>query len=1343
VSNDHRTELAAIKRFDQLVRYLRDPMGWPIEGGDFEELTFEYTPEELGIDSKNAAKIQEIKRLRPLSPNQPWGIFFVKFEPKTLPVVALRRILSTVALKKRASANAAERAAWAADDLLFISNYGAGEGRQISFAHFSRAEDGRDLPTLKVLGWDNLDTALHLDAVAKELTQQLAWPQDDADVEAWRTSWRTAFNLRHREVVTTSKELSIRLAELARSIRDRIKTALAIETGNGALTKLMKAFREALVHDLDPNGFADMYAQTIAYGLLSARIADPHKKTADDFAAHMRTNPFLRELMETFLKVGGRRGKAGGPGIDFDELGVSDIVNLLDDANMEAVVRDFGDRNRAEDPVMHFYELFLHEYDKQLKIQRGVFYTPQPVVSYIVRSVHELLQTEFGLADGLADITTWSEMLKKHPGLKLPTLTDDPGEKRTISPDEPFVQILDPATGTATFLVEVIDVIHLTLTAKWRQQRLTDDQQRAMWNDYVPKNLLPRLHAFELMMAPYAIAHMKVGLKLAETGYRFGTEERARIYLTNALEPWLKQVPLIGLAALAHEASAVNEIKRHKRFTVVIGNPPYSLYTANLTEAGNALIGPFRYVAGTAVRERGALQLEKNLQDDYVKFFGLAHAILSTSSVGVLGFISNHGYLNNRTLRGLRYSLINSFNKVWITELHGSASRSSAKSREVFDQNVFEIQQGVAVGIFLHDDTNAISVSHEELFGPRADKYSWLQEHSMGNVAWSSVKPTDPYYLLEPRDAGTDAEYRNGIPLDEALPVNSTGIVTARDALVVQFTSEEVDLVTSRLASLSTEEARRKFELGDDTKDWSVKRAQKDIKEGLKQGVTPTSIWYRPFDVRWTFYTGQARGFMCNPRRPVMVNLLGGTNLALCTNRQVNSGFRHVGVTRGLVTDCTLSTATKERTYLFPLYLFEDSEALLSRESRRLNLSSSFLDQLAAALDLPQDPHGLPTGLTPEDIFHYIYAALHSPGYRSRYADFLKIDFPRLPLTGSLELFRLLARLGGKLVALHLLESSELGYAMSEFIGGRSPEVEKISWSENTVWIDKAQTIGFCGVGEDVWSFYIGGYQVCEKWLKDRKGRTLSKDDIAHYQKIVVALAGTMRLMKEIDEVIDAHGGWPGAFAQGNGAALGLAIKSRDAEKLAPLAHPKAAPGAYQTNPFPVLEAAEPEALPYETVKSAERDARRPNSDELDREELICRIRQLFGDGQERERAKAIDELARELGYERTGHRIHEELDNALRTAVRRRILASESGALCLFARTIEQHDREFLKDQFLAALLGRQWIEREDAVRAFARWMGFRRTGPTIEDAARSLINGLLREGRLEREGAQIRRFG
>ena len=736
---DHRERLASIRRFDQLVAYLRDELGWPIDSDDFEELTFEYTPEELGIDAKNAAKIQEIKRLRPLVPSQPWGIFFVKFEPKRLPVVALRRILGQVALKKRASANQSERQAWVADDLLFVSSYGEGDERRIAFAHFSKPGDGHDLPTLKVLGWDNLDTPLHLDAVARELTDHLTWPDDEDDPDTWRERWRAAFKLRHLEVITTSKQLSERLAKLARAIRYRIRMALAIETQSGPLTKLMKAFQTALIHDLDEAGFADMYAQTITYGLLSARITDPKRRTTDDLVAHVRTNPFLKELLETFRHVGGRRGKAGGPGIDFDELGVSEVVEVLDQANMEAVVHDFGDRNPQEDPVIHFYEHFLAAYDKKQKVSRGVFYTPRPVVSYIVRSVDDLLRTEFGLANGLADTTTWGEIAKRHNDLKIPVGTPS---------DQAFVQILDPATGTGTFLVEVIDLIHKTMVEEWKAQGHTDKEIEALWNDYVPKHLLPRLHGYELLMAPYAIAHLKIGLKLHETGYRFESDERAQVYLTNALEPpGDRQLTLDFLPALAHEAEAVNEIKRKQVFTAVIGNPPYSILSSNLSPVQRALVDRYRFVDGERIRERGALQFEKNIQDDYVKFFALAEDALSVSQAAVLGYVSNGNYLDASTLRGLRASLCNRFPLRLLTDLHGDGTGAATGGSRGEDENVFEIKQGVAVGLYCKTPGIPCQTKRIDVGGSRSQKYGYLSNGPYRHRDSMPLKPQPPSYL--------------------------------------------------------------------------------------------------------------------------------------------------------------------------------------------------------------------------------------------------------------------------------------------------------------------------------------------------------------------------------------------------------------------------------------------------------------------------------------------------------------------------------------------------------------------------------------------------------------------
>ena len=544
MNESQRERLRNIKTFPSLVAYLRDELGWEIASEDFDNLTFDWDAEEFGLDHKTAAKIDSIKQLRPLTSNQPWGIFFVKFEPKRLPIVALRRILGKLVLRKRASANDPGHAAWNLNDLLFISAYGEGDDREISFAHFSEnPSHPGDLPVLKVLGWDGGDTGLHIDDVNEKLARYLRWPANPNDGSGWRRQWSAAFVQGYREVISTAKRLAERLAELARDIRKTVNAALAVENERGTLRKLLAAFKESLIHDLSEDDFADMYAQTIAYGLLSARVSRPAGLVADDVVQMIpSTNPFLRELMGTFLHAGGRRRAGANGGLDFDELGVNEVVETLRAADMEAVLRDFDNRNPQEDPVIHFYELFLKEYDAKKRMQRGVFYTPKPVVSYIVRSVHELLQTEFGLDDGLASIVTWGEMTARRPEIKIPD---------GVSPDESFIQILDPATGTGTFLVGVIETVYDTMRAKWLAQDQSEGEIVDLWNEYVPKHLLPRLFGFELLMAPYAIAHMKIGLRLAETGYRFDADARAQIYLTNSLEPADAEVRRRSLISIA------------------------------------------------------------------------------------------------------------------------------------------------------------------------------------------------------------------------------------------------------------------------------------------------------------------------------------------------------------------------------------------------------------------------------------------------------------------------------------------------------------------------------------------------------------------------------------------------------------------------------------------------------------------------------------------------------------------------------------------------------------------------------------------------------------------------
>ncbi|MEO7932760.1 MAG: type ISP restriction/modification enzyme, partial [Chthoniobacterales bacterium] len=705
----------------------------------------------------------------------------------------------------------------------------------------------------------------------------------------------------------------------------------------------------------------------------------------------------------------------------------------------------------------------------------------------------------------------------------------EPGEKRTISPDEPFVQILDPATGTATFLVEVIAVIHRTLAAKWKQQRLTDAQLRAAWNDYVPQHLLPRLHAFELMMAPYAIAHMKIGLKLAETGYRFGTEERARIYLTNALEPWVKQLPLIGFDALAHEAAAVNEIKRHKRFTVVIGNPPYAGVSSNMSETAQRMVDAYRKVDGAALNERKLW-----LQDDYVKFIRKAQATIDNAGVGVFGYITNHGYLDNPTFRGMRQSLMATFSRLRVLDLHGNANKREQPPDGIDDKNVFDIRQGVAICLATRGG-GLPAVEHTDVWGSQQSKYDWFDQHRVTTTNFAELTPDAPFYFFEPQNTDCRAEYDAGFKLTEAMPCFGLGFQSSRDHLVVAFDKAELEKRLEWFLAKERSDTEVRNELfpgkvvadyaAGDTRQWSLSNARRVLRADPDWRRRIRKCLYRPFDSRVILYDKR----MVDWPRPEVLGHMLRPNLCLITNRQSKEDFAAL---------CTADiperkiAAVYDASSSFPLYLLLDDQALKLSASKQPNFSHSFLKALAANLGLQQTkPHGLPTGLTPEDIFHYAYAVFHSPGYRSRYAEFLKIDFPRLPLTGNQQLFRALARLGGELTALHLLESPKLAQPITEFIGDRNPKVEKISWSKNTVWLDKTQTTGFRGVREEVWNFHIGGYQVCQKWLKDRKGRELTQEDLAHYQKIVVALAETIRLMVEIDIVIGHHGGWPGAFA--------------------------------------------------------------------------------------------------------------------------------------------------------------------------------------------------------------------
>lgn len=1156
-------ELAKVNSFPRLVSLLRDKLEWPInEEYEFEDVIFEYEPHELGLKADETAKLREIHQLRPLVTGQPWGIFFLSFEQKTMSVTVLRRILKALVVKQRASGQRADRAAWLKEDLMFAANFGKSGERELAFVHFSDGAANGDLPVMKVLGWNAKDTTLHNRHAADLLGRRLAWPDDTGNQSGWRSQWSAAFEVGHREVITTSKELAVRLAALAGDIRARANQLLAAETDDGPMRTMLEAFRKNLIHDLDEDGFADMFAQTICYGMLAARISRPMGIIADNLADMVpRTNPFLKELFASFLHLGGRDKRRG---MDFDELGVRDVVDMLNRANMEAVLRDFGDKNPKEDPVIHFYELFLKEYDPQKRMQRGVFYTPRPVVNFIVRGVDEILRTEFDLPLGLADTSTWGELVARNSKITIPEHVDA---------SAPFVQILDPATGTGTFLVEVIDLIHKRMVETWQADGQSAAAIKTAWNSYVPAHLLPRLTAFELMMAPYAIAHMKVGLKLVETGYTFGSDERAYVFLTNALEPAhdLDMKFDFISTALAHEAAAANKAKEKTPFTIVVGNPPYAGHSKNNNiPAIVDMVHDYKRDWPELLKPGQG----KWLQDDYVKFIRFAQAALDKTGFGVLGFITNHSYFDNPTFKGMRTKLKRSFGQIRILDLHGNVKKKEKAPDGSADGGVFEeVAQGVGIieGIKLGGFPAGSELWRDDLFASVQDKLDYLVDPTSqisGTIKCPLVEPECFFYSV---DTDMKSEWSSFGGLTDAMGKSgdpAPGIVTTHDQFAISFTREEqVEKVEWLLATPNEKAARERFQLCTQNQ-WDYNSAKRALAEG-KWKSQIVDVTLRPFDQRITTYNNQ---IAVHIRDRVMKHMIDGGNIGIITTRQCKNHW-DAKVSENIVGHKSLNDY--DINYLFPLWL----KPSVGERHRRANMDPAWATNVAQALKLTYED-GIARGqqgslgkdfihskaeqiglldpvwdgrgdlaktLGPRDLFDYIYAVLHAPSYRSRYAEFLKSDFPRIPTPATLALFGALVPLGRTLVALHLLKPDEAPVLQTpdiRFAGTGTTRVEKgyPQYANGKVMINPARW--FEDVPKATYEFHVGGYQPCEKWLKDRaakggkkqsEGRILADEDTLHYRRMVVALTETHRLMAEIDKVIDKHGSWPGAFAVGEG----------------------------------------------------------------------------------------------------------------------------------------------------------------------------------------------------------------
>lgn len=869
--------------------------------------------------------------------------------------------------------------------------------------------------------------------------------------------------------ITSPVKLAKVMASKARMLAQVIEKALDNDPdGTTELAQQMKVFKDLLIHDLNNKTFADIYAQTIAYGLFSARLNDP---TPDDFSRMEantlipKSNPFLRKIFNDIA------------GFNIDsriEWIVDDLVEAFRVTDMDTVMKDFGEATKRNDPMMHFYEDFLGQYDPQTKAQRGVYYTPQPVVDFIVRAVDDILKHDFNLPMGLADNSMIDHEVvnDQYSGKK--------GDSKTLKKRMHRVQILDPATGTGTFLASVIRQIHSNMEGQW-----------GAWDSYVDQHLLPRLNGFELMMASYTIAHLKLNMVLRETGFTQQSDKRLRVYLTNSLEEHNVDTGTLFSAAISQESNEASHIKRDCPVMVMIGNPPYSVSSSNNSDYILRLLNDYK----KNLNERNI----QPLSDDYIKFIRLGQEYISKTGEGILAFICNNTFLDGIIHRQMRKELMQKFDEIYILDLHGNSRKKETAPDGSKDENVFDIMQGVSINIFVKkpQNTDGCKICHCDLFGGRERKHEILNESCLNSIKWTDLNPEEPYYFFVPKDFSTKEEYEKGFKVDELMTVNVSGIKTQRDDASIFMTESEMETMSIDFRDLSVEELKQKYGFKD-VRDWQVNAAKTDLKRNI---ILTNRIFYRPFDNRWMLYTGQTKGIQGYPRLDKMRHLICNNNIALIVCKQQSTfDFQHVFCSM-LISDInSISLQSKEISYVLPLYLYNDDGT-----NCKPNFNAEIVKKIEGTLGKT---------VKPLEIFDYIYAILHSPSYRAKYKEFLKIDFPRIPYPKNTEDYHRLVAIGEQLRKLHLLEDvPQTKHA--QFNNPGSNMVDRPEYKGDSVWINKEQC--FEDVPETAWNFYIGGYQPAQKWLKDRKGRTLTYDDIAHYRKIITVLLETDRLMKEID----------------------------------------------------------------------------------------------------------------------------------------------------------------------------------------------------------------------------------
>ncbi len=918
-------------------------------------------------------------------------------------------------------------------------------------------------------------------------------------------------------LITNAKDFATHLSVPTKYLKD----ALIAYQKDTQVSSIFNNFKEYLYEELSFEDFSDAFAQTLTYSLFIAKLNHPFEKIdLDNVRSSIPKNfAVIREMADFLKKL---------DAIKEIQWLLNEILSSINHVDMGSILKDL---NEDKDPYLHFYETFLSAYDPKLRKKKGVYYTPDPVVKFIINALDSLLKTHF-----------------KDAPLGLKSALDNEN-----------IKLLDFATGTGTFLLEAF--------RKALEVRKTSDGGTSTKEDKY-QNLLKQFYGFEYLIAPYAIAHLNLSQAFKEEFKKPLKENDAlKIILTNTLIQPSEIVAYRGLNPIFEkELSNAQEIKKNENILIITGNPPYSGASSNeglfewevkatygiepkfqtieieknvkLTDKIQTLLKNIQtqkegnskdaLKALKSLHSKYKLQKEKNskwLLDDYVKFMRFAQNKIESLGHGLFGFISNNAFLDNPTFRGVRRSLLECYDELYILNLHGNARKKEETPQGAKDENVFNIMQGVSINLFVKKaQATKQKIFYYDVYGERAEKYAFLAQNDLDSIEWLELAPREPYYLLIPQETPLLEEYEQGFSVQEMFQVGGTGICSKKDHVVFHKDKESLLKLLKDFSTLEPSELRRKYDIGDDSRDWRLNNAIKEVKTNIKRlEEYIVSCQYRPFDYRWTYYTPNSRTFLAYPVYDVFKHMLPPPppnkpqtpnqthkNVALITSRRFcQSQKSGVGFVSNKISDLRTWTCPgmEGGDYVNPLY-------------HNPNYTENFTPEFRSFIDKHYSHH-----FEPLEVLGYIYALLYSPNYRKRYEDFLKADYPKILFTNNKDLFRALSLLGIELIGLHVLNKESLNYSFNKLkdptIGesyykeahDRNPIIKKPSHNEPEQRLYINHSAYFRGVSEEIYNYMIGGYGVLDKYLKSHKNEPC---DFDHVTNIIKVIARTIEIQRTL-----------------------------------------------------------------------------------------------------------------------------------------------------------------------------------------------------------------------------------